>query len=537
MISLTPTRIDNNTISSDLFGGNILATRDKIGENGTYDEVADKLGVETIRYPGGSLTEQSFDISNPDKGTSFTGDYFLKYSDFMEYAEASSKSVTIVLPTKNYLSENSDNNGDRFSEIDEDTLRQFICDTLDGQYGRPEIRAFELGNEYWGSGEMSSVEYGRVASEMALIIRDEVNSHPNYNTEYFNLDIIVQMGNNYGEARLNPFYDGSSPDVLSQLSEDYNFSFTPDYLFSNGTVNWTKVANQLIINQFNEDEIDSIDGIVAHVYSKGTDTSRTFDLSSVEQTWHQQIDGLTTYVTEWNQSSKSGKFIRDEDYGLKQDHEMLETFEELVAYDVEIAHVWPLQQNTKTDLSGDEGSENLTVGGAMFQMMSNNLVGMRVLDLNPDSQTELESENFEVHSFYDDNSLLFYIYSTSKTDIQERLDFSNLISGYENVVVNILGVREGDTSTSPTARPVMRDESLELVEENELLINLQPYEVMQVKIVNPEYSDLMNSIPYLDEENEYVFFDDVNEKDNDDFMVEILSGIGLSFLIGLMVFL
>ena len=57
-----------------------------------------------------------------------------------------------MLPTQKCLSLQVDANGDRYAQIDEETLRGFVKDTLDGIYGAPAIRAFEIGNEYWGSG-------------------------------------------------------------------------------------------------------------------------------------------------------------------------------------------------------------------------------------------------------------------------------------------------------------------------------------------------------------------------------------------------
>lgn len=537
MISLSPTRIDPNIISSDLFGGNILATRDKVGESGTFDDVANDLGVDTIRYPGGSLTEQSFDLTDPDKGTSFNGGYFLKYTDFMTYAEAENKSVTIVIPTKDYLTEAIDKNGERFANIDEATVRQFVKDTLDGKYGSPQIKAFEIGNEYWGSGEMSSVEYGRVSSEMAVIIRDEIDSHPHYDSSFFNIDIVVQMGNNYGEGRLSDFYSGSTSDVLNQLSQDYDYTFGSEFLTKKGAIDWTKIANQLILNEFNEEERDAIDGVVAHVYSKGTDFSRTFDLAAVESTWHKQIEGLDTYVTEWNLSSKSGKLDKDQDYGLKQAHELLEIMEEFVAYDVDLAHVWPLQQNTKTDLSGDEGQTDLTVAGTMFKMMSENMQGKNILDLSPSEHTEFQNDELEVHSFYDETELLFYIYSRSETPIEEVVDLSSIIKSYESVEIEVLGVKEGQIPTTPNAKPEVRQETGDIIQDNQISVNLNPYEVMQIKLVNPEYTTFMDSIPRIDEdgsEHEYVESEEDQPNDALDSLDLVLSSLAISLFIGLL---
>ena len=53
---LEPKNIINKEFDIELFGANILATRDQLGEDGTYDDVAENIGIESIRYPGSSLT-------------------------------------------------------------------------------------------------------------------------------------------------------------------------------------------------------------------------------------------------------------------------------------------------------------------------------------------------------------------------------------------------------------------------------------------------------------------------------------------------
>ena len=68
--------------------------------------MAENIGIESIRYPGGSLTEHYFDLNNPDNSkvidiNSGQSLDFLPYSEFMNYAEDTGKSVTIVLLRQN----------------------------------------------------------------------------------------------------------------------------------------------------------------------------------------------------------------------------------------------------------------------------------------------------------------------------------------------------------------------------------------------------------------------------------------------------
>ena len=85
---LEPKNIINKEFDIELFGANILATRDQLGEDGTYDDVAENIGIESIRYPGGSLTEHYFDLANPDNSKVIDINSgqpldFLPYSEFM----------------------------------------------------------------------------------------------------------------------------------------------------------------------------------------------------------------------------------------------------------------------------------------------------------------------------------------------------------------------------------------------------------------------------------------------------------------------
>ena len=62
----TPTEAFGAAAHPGLFGGNILAPRAHMTGPQSYAEAIEALGVTTLRYPGGSLTEDLFDLRNPD---------------------------------------------------------------------------------------------------------------------------------------------------------------------------------------------------------------------------------------------------------------------------------------------------------------------------------------------------------------------------------------------------------------------------------------------------------------------------------------
>ena len=504
---LNPKYISNKEVNSELFGGNILATRDQLGEDGTYDEVAADLGIESIRYPGGSLTEHYFDLANPDNDlvtdiNSGKPIDFLPYSEFMSYAEDTGKSVTIVLPTQKYLSHQIDGNGDHYAQIDEDTLRGFVQDTLDGIYGSPSIRAFEIGNEYWGSGQMSSVEYGRVSSRMAEIVNDEISHHSAADSAFSETEIVVQMGENYNFANMNKDYAhyDSADEKIAALNKDYDLDLDRSILTPGGKISWPQLANKLIINEFDtESEQNAIDGVVAHIYSTAPDNlnSRYFDLNTINKTWTEEFDDLSTYVTEWNLRSNTDALDKTEDYGLKQAHELINMVEAMTENDVDVAHIWAVQHSSAANLSGDEGVTELRIPGEMFRMMGKSLPGTKVVDLGHrfTSETEASDTQMDVHAFKGDDKLVAYIASTTDHSSSQNVDFSKLLGETGKVTITRLGAAEGQNpGFHQTAPEVSSIDPSDVLDGSTLTVELAPYEIIEVVFDDPEFSSELTTM-------------------------------------------
>jgi hypothetical protein len=475
--------------SQGLFGANVLATRSSLEQGGDYDRLIEELGVGSFRYPGGSLTERYFDITDPnasvvtDRDTGELRD-FIPLNEALAYAGEEGLSVTIVIPTRNLLSDTADANGDRFAAIDEDALRGFVRDVVNGVHGDAEIEAFELGNEYWGSGQMSSVEYGRLASDMAVIVNDELDAQGS------DADIIVQSGANFNFARLNDQFsdDMSGADIIADLNAIYGLNLGDDSLFSSGEVNWTQVANEMILSEFDtEAEQQAVDQVAVHVYSRGqvNEGQRSFFLNTTDETWGEQMPDAQIAVTEWNTAGNTGSLDRNSDYGLYQSHEMINIMEEFLRYDVEQAHVWPLIQNTPNTLSVDDGQADLTPGGAMFNMMQEALPGKTALDLTPESgaDTEVEEDGIALHGFWEPDELLFYVAATQEGGADTSVDFSGLVSDTGRVEISVLGVAEGAAAGSNTSDAVVEAvDPAALLDGTTLSVRMDQGEIMQVRM-------------------------------------------------------
>ena len=66
--------VSNSEITDELFGGNLLAPTVPLTGDASYDEAIDYLGTTGLRFPGGSLTEYVFDITDPDKPVVYNPD-------------------------------------------------------------------------------------------------------------------------------------------------------------------------------------------------------------------------------------------------------------------------------------------------------------------------------------------------------------------------------------------------------------------------------------------------------------------------------
>ena len=486
-------QIEGDPISGGLFNGNFLANRYTLEPGGNLIQIVEYLGLTGLRYPGGSLTEKLFDIGDPDSPVVYDDDGkaqdFVPLSDFLAYATANDLTATIVLPTRDNLSVRMDGNGDRFPAFDEAELRVFVRGVATGEYGDTDIVAFEIGNEYWGSGEMNAVEYGRLSSRMAEVIDDELTLVTTETGTNPGIDVIVQSGTNSGSSNLSANYAGqSAADILADLNATYGTDFGSEVVFPNGGINWRAINDELIIKQFDEDEAQAVDGVVTHLYSREAvqPGQRDFGLNQIEKSWEAAFEGIDIHVTEWNQSASDPRFDRETDYGLKQAQEVLNIFETMVESGVDQAHIWPLIQNTRNALSPDSADGGVTPSGALFAMMSEGLPGKQMLDfaVDDDSVTEFQGKTADLHGFYGDGELVFYVASTSDTIETVTFDLDMMVEGGGTPTARTIGVEDATRPGASDARATIeRLAEDDFYDDGQIVATLAPGEIMEVRLV------------------------------------------------------
>lgn len=502
-------------VESEMFGANILAHRDTLDEETNFAGAISELGVTSLRYPGGSLTEYYFDIGDPNRSLVIdeTGNFdatqaehtFIPLKDFLQFASDEDLSVSIVLPTRTNLTDATDANGNRWEAVDEAELRSFVHSLVDGSYGDAQVTALEIGNEYWLSGEMTSVEYGRVASKMADIVQSELDMMSEAFPSAADIEIVLQTGHNYGDARLSEQYEGwSSDDILIDLNAKYGLDLHEDSLFSNGAVNWTHIANELIQSEFDEAEFAAIDGISVHLYSNNetSEGAVNFHLSMIEADWLSENGQLEVHATEWNETTASDVLESSDDRGLWSAQEILETFKQMNAAGVTEANVWPVLQNTPNALAhGFEFSE-LSPSGEIFSMMSETLVGKAGIDL-VDSEGQLPGD---LYLFYGDQETVAYFAADETVSGTVTIDLSPLFEDLGDVQGSLLGVEEGEDPGSASSSAKVSDlNPSEITSGSSLVLDLKPGEIVQISFMDfaatDDFEQIIEAIDEMDLSN------------------------------------
>lgn len=434
----------NLKVRASLFGGNILSTADRVGD-GTFDEKVKALGITALRYPGGSLTEDFFDIRNPDSALATSSSNrvteLMPLSDFISYANNQGTPVVLVVPTRYALTAGSygQRNIDR-SYLDD--LFGFVSDVLKGKYGFADIEAFEVGNEYWGSGQMSSREYGMVASAFSLTIQRAIDAH---------------------KALLPSTVRFDEPQIAVQIGQRGQSE----------TLNGNEL-NRIVMAEFNAAEAAAVDAVVAHYYTDvhPTEFLKNDNRFNRMKAWEANpaFGNLNLLVTEWNVASPNSSQL-----GVRQPASLIAMFTEMVYEGVDGAFVWPIQQNTKNDLAGREGSVSLTLGGEAFRLMSEVLTDATLLGRRVNSDSGL-------YLFQKNSEYIVYLASHKDTDQEIQVDLAQWAS--TEAQVSLITVKPETTNSSAEPKPVVTS-SVETMQNGSITVTLAPHALTRLIVVGP----------------------------------------------------
>ncbi|MBL4874018.1 MAG: hypothetical protein JKY41_11700 [Rhodobacteraceae bacterium] len=450
-----------NTITNAHFGGNFLFNRNFFGEgvsaDGGYDEVAQLLGITHLRYPGGGMSETQFSLQNPENnyqdtnlivgGIPFTNTKsfdLTPMSEFLAYAQTINGQVSLVLPTMQY--KDALLNGIPADlQAAKSEIQSFVRDVLSGSYGET-IEVFELGNEYYGKNlQLSHGEYGKIANTMAIWVQEAIDT------------------------------SGSGYDPMIAIQSGQRFNN----------------ANQSIISEFSSDGLSAIDAVIAHTYQMSPwSDSNTAGKASLIDDWNAakgEGANLKWIVSEWNVSPNAAD-------GLLQGAGILEMFNELVRNGMDLGHIWPVFQNTETELAGDVvlGEEtNLLVSGEVFRQLSESTIGLQTVGTN--TKFDVDSDGIidvTVHFYLSPNNdeLVAFVSSLDAGNLEFELDlssFGNIATNYDHLWGTKIGVLDGQDPLSPESLPKVMTLTSEVIEggitnDGIVSINLEPYQISRL---------------------------------------------------------
>ncbi|MFB9151599.1 calcium-binding protein, partial [Roseovarius ramblicola] len=530
------------TVAEEMFGLNALFTVNA-PDTTLLSERYQELGSTNLRYPGGSVTEWYFDISDISGGSherttgSFQGSTqtLTPFTDFVDLAASLDNSITLVIPTISGFTQSAGEAlvagtyGQRVVDAGHlENVSEFIRTAVDTAQARGvRIDALEIGNEFWGSGQMTAAEYGKLAVAMSQVISDTFADMGIATSEQ--PDIVVQTTSSAGI--FSPSRDSTlhvdeatgfvyAPHQMGGLDDAFIAGLTEVTVDSQGT---SRPQVREIIAAFERDSIsvenangelfdlklpdaaNAIDGVVEHYYLDGgfdaVNTEEQFGFSQLDL-WDIALEArddalpeLDYYITEWN-TRKNGDVEQANNRGLQQVSMATEIFYEMVTHDVKAAHFWPAIFNYSN--SGTlifNSAESLTLAGEGFALMSESLVG-----LTPNMDFRVAGE-VAINGYGNSDRLVYFLSERSGSENRMELDLSaatTLDADYYRVSWTELW-DGGAGGVDETAEPVISTTEvtgLMTAEEfDEFLVTMQAWSVLRLDIEGVDAADAGNLPP------------------------------------------
>ncbi|NRB19352.1 MAG: hypothetical protein HRU33_17715 [Rhodobacteraceae bacterium] len=457
-------------ITASHFGVNLVTIYDEefADPDSNLAQLVAEMGLTTLRYPGGSATEHFFDMANPDAAISQfdVSETLLPMNSFLAQADALGIAASIVIPTKHGFGDSAAEallNGSygQRDTVDASYLNEvleFVTHAVEEATANDvELTAFELGNEFWGSGEMTAQEYGRLMAVLAPAIQQHLEELGQDGVE-----LVVQSVSSASRlfsprdavtAYVDPreTASGSNSGVYSQADIDANFGGVVPVDWVTVTVPGQGSAYAQLhslaeaINAA-AGAADAIGGIADHHYLSGgfdaADTGFSFGFSQFQRLANllERSPGLedpSFHITEWNVNARDGLNNR----GLQQAGMIVESFYEMTTHGIEAAQIWPLSfDNSQNITLVTLDQQQLTIAGEMIALMRESLI-----DLEPVFDWSLH-QNIDVHGFANNARLVLFAAERSGEGRQDlELDLSNFLEDRRYfVTLTHLGDGEGN---------------------------------------------------------------------------------------------
>ncbi|WP_131725644.1 calcium-binding protein [Rhodobacter capsulatus] len=450
----------SEAIDSSMFGVNTLFNRDD-NNQAAFWEACQRSGTALIRYPGGTITEQYFDLENPDATVSLN--YFdiaagasnvqtttnLGFSSFLVNVANAGDQAVIVLPTYRYFDQETRTLAAGAEEI----IRNFVLSALAQSNGGADISAFEIGNEWYQQNfNWTPEEFGAFQAEYARIVCEAIDSvAPEHRPGVF-----VQAGQStFQDLILSSYFQGAnSPEIAGVIMHFYITN-------SNG--------NPLAMGGGIQDR-----------------------LNMVNDHWSDFVDDLQVAITEWNVGSNGPSDTPVS--GMMRGSALLRLFYEMAKGGVDIATIWTTISPGPSGLWTDERGETHPYEaqtGVLFRLMAESLIGyhaatppQNIFLYNTSGQKV--GYNFLYSHGRDD---VLYIASGVNEPITTNLNVSQITAASTYAYVIIIGCAPGeapDDYYSRTSTRIITNIQLNLDANGAFIrgFELQPYEVAEFHFVD-----------------------------------------------------
>ena len=426
------------TIRAGMFGGNyFFANGNARIADETFAWAQSATGVSSWRYPGGSISEQAFDMSDArhfeEDPENFidapSGDTVVPLSKFLKLASQNGTAISIVLPTVDGLvgaavktERGEDIDARNVSNAYLELLEDFIKNAIEiANYWGVEIEAFEIGNEFWGSGQMNQIEYGRLAGKAAVVISEAMAD------ARYDADILVQTVHSRNEYNDNKYGHAQQPGQIAQGIKDAGAADLID-----------GIVNHIYADDFSLDEGDKATAFAS--YQKMEDA-----LYSGSGARSDGADQLSYSLTEWNLQAKNSDTYG---YGLKQATVISEMFYTAAVSGISSANIWKVMGSSVkstallfTPEATSTADAKLKHTGALFKMM-NESVRTHKPGGNGDIIDEGDGHDVEFYNYLGDGSNVIFITNQTPYEQQVDLDLSALIADFDDsyfLTATILG--------------------------------------------------------------------------------------------------
>ncbi|SIO02359.1 Hemolysin-type calcium-binding repeat-containing protein [Rhodovulum sp. ES.010] len=352
------------TVTSDQFGG----IQTGYGGFSRFDEQFQDLGLNHLRWPGGTLAETDVDVYGLDVPGLFDGTQLYTpnpdrdrpdLTDTLAYCVDQGLSFSMILPTVRYAADIEQGVAD---------LQAFLGDLLSGRYGPlPEDFTLEIGNEYMAHAALAETPalYGQIAERFIQTIVTALES-PAINPQGADLAIAVQIGRSAGDDAA--IRDALSPESLAEIDSLVAHALP----FNFGAIDKVESDPDADLRDFGEalwqNRADYVDAWEEAILNSGGNP-----------------DAVELYMSAVN----IGKSVQDvddanlnyQDYGLKAAGAYLEVFATYQSIGMDAAAIWGVAGKHFNAVSYESPDGMvLDPGGALLKLMADNIVGMELVD-------------------------------------------------------------------------------------------------------------------------------------------------------------